>query len=275
MGEDEKYLFDLHGYLVLEGVLDPSEIAAANAAIDAHADELELDPVIRSNGSRTLAGDRGRRDLTGFLEWEKPHCEVFRSLIVHPRLSPSLHELLGEGFRFCGSRIMVFDEGAEGFWFHEGAEPMDRSRSYIYRNGRMYCGMTQLMVLLSDVGPADGGFSCVPGSHKANFPAPDEMRLYHKYQDRFQTITGKAGDAVLFVEALMHGSLPWRAAHQRRLVLMGYFPGSICERPADTAPAYFDELTEEQQAALAPPGYRGEDKGSILYETEKSNRRDT
>ena len=39
MNEAEKYLFEVHGYLVIEGALSPQEVAAANAAIDHHADQ--------------------------------------------------------------------------------------------------------------------------------------------------------------------------------------------------------------------------------------------
>ena len=36
MTEDEKYLFDLNGYLVIENVLTPDELTQANEAIDRH-----------------------------------------------------------------------------------------------------------------------------------------------------------------------------------------------------------------------------------------------
>lgn len=36
MNDAEKYLFDTQGYLLIEGVLSADELAAANAAIDAH-----------------------------------------------------------------------------------------------------------------------------------------------------------------------------------------------------------------------------------------------
>ena len=35
ISDEEKFLFDLNGFLVLRGVLSPEEVAAANAAIDA------------------------------------------------------------------------------------------------------------------------------------------------------------------------------------------------------------------------------------------------
>ena len=164
----------------------------------------------------TLAGAEGRGDLGGMLTWEKPHCEVFRRMIAHPRSHRFLSELCGPGYRLEGLGIITMDKGAEGFWFHEGGEPYDRTRGYVYRNGRMFTGMTNIAAQLTDVGPANGGFACVPGSHRANFPCPDDIRLYEAHEDRFVQIPAEAGDGILFCETLMHGALPWVAGHQRR-----------------------------------------------------------
>ncbi|MDA0837378.1 MAG: phytanoyl-CoA dioxygenase family protein [Planctomycetota bacterium] len=267
MTEEEKYLFDVHGYLVIRGALSSEEVAAANAAVDHHADKIKIRPNDLAHKSRTLTGIIGRGDLAGMLEWGKPHCDPFREMIAHPGYSSHLECLLGPGFRLEGLGVITMDEGAEGFWFHEGGEPMDRSRSYLYRNGRMYCGMTNVAVQLSDVNPGDGGFACLPGSHKANYPCSDEIRLYHTHQDRFLQIAAKAGDAILFVECLMHGTLPWVARHQRRSVIIRYNSGVMASGVMGTwsPPAFYDDLTDAQKAVISMPHYRYEDKGSKLY----------
>ena len=40
---------------------------------------------------------------------------------------------------------------------------------YYYSDGIMRNGLTVATWALTDVGPGDGGFVCVPGSHKTNF----------------------------------------------------------------------------------------------------------
>ena len=40
MNDDERYLFDLNGFLVLRGVLSAEEVATMNAAIDHHDADL-------------------------------------------------------------------------------------------------------------------------------------------------------------------------------------------------------------------------------------------
>ena len=63
MNDDDKYLFDLNGYILIEEVLDQDEIAAANEAIDRHLDhgkyrdrELPSPPAHRRWRARLGAG---------------------------------------------------------------------------------------------------------------------------------------------------------------------------------------------------------------------------
>ncbi|MEE2727280.1 MAG: hypothetical protein VX792_09390, partial [Candidatus Latescibacterota bacterium] len=42
--------------------------------------------------------------------------------------------------------------------------------------GRIRNGKMAIAYLLSEVNPGDGGVCCIPGSHKANFFCPWEMR---------------------------------------------------------------------------------------------------
>lgn len=271
MTDQEKYLFDVHGYLVIEGMLSDDQLAAANAAVDHHADHISIRPNDLSRGSTTLAGAQGRGDLGGMITWDHPHCEPFRDMMVSPKVTPYLEELLGPGFRLTGMSMITMGKGAEGFWFHEGGEPRDRSRTYTYQNGRMFTGMTNVAVQLTDVGPDDGGFACLPGSHRANFPCPDDIRLYEAYQERVVQIPAKAGDAVLFCECLMHGSIPWAADHQRRSVIIRYFDGVTAEglMGTYTDPPWYDDLTDRQKSVISAPAYRNEDKGSMLYKEPK------
>ena len=74
--------------------------------------------------------------------------------------------------------------------FHESH---DRSRGFLYRNGRMFCSKTNIAVQLTDVTSGDGGFACLPGSHRANFPCPNDIQLYHTHQVRFIQLPAKAG----------------------------------------------------------------------------------
>ena len=95
MNEDQKYLFDLTGYLIIENALTAEEVAECNAAIDHHIEALRERDTSLAGGSAALSGTAHRMDMGGMLAWEKPWCEPFRNLLVHPKVKPSLEEILG------------------------------------------------------------------------------------------------------------------------------------------------------------------------------------
>ena len=50
MNDKEKCLFDLRGYIVVEDVLSPAQVALANEAIDCHAASIQNRPADLSGG---------------------------------------------------------------------------------------------------------------------------------------------------------------------------------------------------------------------------------
>ena len=270
MTDDERYLFDLNGYIKIEGILSADEVARYNHAIDHQlaagvAKLIERPPEgTLSDGSSAMEGASRRLDMHGdMLAWERPWCEPFRELIVHPRLKPYLEAILEEGFRVdAGPGYMATDPGAEGHALHGGgvSERHNFSEAYFFKDGHIYSGMVVLEVALADEGPDDGGFALIPASHKANLPCPRRLRLAEAYQEHIRKVPLKAGDAVIFTEIATHGALPWRARHQRRVVLTRFSPGFIAfhsmkQSPVD--PEYMADMTDEQRAVLAPPHTRG------------------
>ena len=63
MNEDQKYLFDLTGYLIIENALTAEEVAHCNAAIDHHIEGLRERDTSLSGGSAALAGTAHRMDM--------------------------------------------------------------------------------------------------------------------------------------------------------------------------------------------------------------------
>lgn len=71
-----------------------------------------------------------------------------------------------------------------------------------------------------------------------------------------------AGDALLFSEATLHGTLPWTAAHQRRTVIYRFAPagsaygrGYLAQQPQEALwpEAALSGMTKAQQAVMLPP----------------------
>lgn len=67
MTEDERYLFDMAGYLVIKDALTPEEIARCNEAIDHHIDRLKERENSLVGESKALAGRSYRKNLGGML----------------------------------------------------------------------------------------------------------------------------------------------------------------------------------------------------------------
>ena len=166
MDAKETFLFDLQGYITLPNALNSDELEQLNALLDEHAAE-DCDADMQTHRF-------GVNSLGELLEWGAP----YRKLIDNPRISPYLSELLGSHFRLDHLYLDVIRSGKSpnGTYLHGASGHYDPSMYYHFVGGKMRNGLTVVAYNLKDVNPADGGFGCVPGSHKSNYPFPDDWR---------------------------------------------------------------------------------------------------
>jgi Phytanoyl-CoA dioxygenase (PhyH) len=237
MTDLERYLFDLQGFLVVEDVLTAEEVARLNAAIDR-----------RTDGVPGHDGSDAR--VYGFLSWEEP---LFRDLIDRPRMLPYLKALLGEGFRLDHEYGMYMGPGIKGLNLHGGGTPYRPDQYYYCYHGQMHNGLTVFSYALTDVKPGDGGFCCVPGSHKANFPCPAEVRRFEVSPGCVIQVPIRAGSVLIFTEALTHGTLDWAAPYERRALLFKYSPAHESWGRAGRPEELLAKLTDRQRRILEPP----------------------
>jgi hypothetical protein len=59
---------------------------------------------------------------------------------------------------------------------------------------------------------------------------------------------------VIFTEAMVHGTLPWKGRDERRTVFFKYSPAPIAWSRQYYDPADYGELTERQRHILQVPG---------------------
>jgi len=260
MNDEERYLFDLNGYLVLPGVLGTAELSALHEAVDRHASAIrERGPAESlSGGAAPLQGARGRGELQGMLSWERPWRDPFVGLLAHARIVPCLFELLGPGFRLDHEPLLLASRpGAEGMLLHGApGREFDPTLYYLFRNGHGHSGLLVVEWLLSDVGSEDGGLCVIPGSHKANLACPVPITRLERHRDLVRPVPARAGDVILFTEALTHGTLPWRGRSERRTLLFRYSPPTQAhsrEYLPVWGAARLPELTPAQRAVLEPP----------------------
>jgi ectoine hydroxylase-related dioxygenase (phytanoyl-CoA dioxygenase family) len=231
--EQERYLLDLQGYVVLPGVLDAEQVAYLHRQLDEH----RLPPPGPSIESQRFRG---------FLAWDT----AFRDLLVHPRVLPVMAEMVGDRLRLDHCYGILMAPGTEGLGLHGGATPFDAAQYALHRDGRMFHGLSVAMFALVDVDEHEGGFICVPGSHKANHPLPRGA----EHLGVVRPVPHRAGDVVVFTEALTHGTSRWLGPVERRHVLFKYSPGHLAwDVPQPIPPDLEPLLDDRQRALLAPP----------------------
>ena len=82
-----------------------------------------------------------------------------------------------------------------------------------------------------------------------------------------ERVTGPAGTAVIFTEALTHGTLPWAGSDERRTVFFKYSPASVSWSAKYYDPSKYSDLNETQRIILEGPNdrYRGRDTNPVGY----------
>ncbi len=219
--EKEFYFWDLCGHLVVRGVMDAAWLAAANAAIDHFADRIETGGDA-ARDSKRLAGD-GLASLRGLFELPHPHCEPFRKMIAHPAVVQRMNWMTGSGFKLDAARVIHYPKGSSGHYLHSGPHPASPRNHFFIQNGRTYCETINVAWQLVDVNANDGGFVCLPGTHKSKYPAPESVCSCEDERGLVKHVEMKAGDVILFMgSGQIHGAYPWTNKTTRRVVLLNY-----------------------------------------------------
>ena len=232
MTDEEKFAVDLQGYLVIKDVLTDDEVAEMNAIIN--GGNLEGPPSL----------------------WGEP----FKRLIDHSKILPYLINLLGPNVRLDHDYAIFMNEGEGRGGLHGGEDGgypggPEGDHWYKYRDGVMRNGLCVMTYNLADAPEGAGGFACIPGSHKSNFLTniPPEVRRFERPAHYVVQPALEAGDVLFFTEAVVHGTMPWQAKHQRRSLLYKYSPGHSAWSGSYYDISRYSELTEQQKRMLLPP----------------------
>lgn len=240
MTPEEMFVFDLQGYLLLKNLLTGAEVAELNAIAD---QRFPRPP-----------GSTGERTAPGLLGWGG----AILNLVDHPKVLPYLRTIIGERFRLDHDYGIFMQKGDSRGPLHGGEGGMD-DWWYSCRNGVIRNGLCALTYFLTPARAGEGGFVCIPGSHKSQFldAIPREVREFQRPAGYVVQPPIEAGDAVLFTEALVHGTMPWSGSSERGLLLFKYGPGHCA-----SSDQYYDlsklaGLTERQRLILSPPSLYG------------------
>ncbi len=237
MTEEEQFSFDLEGYLIIKNVLSRDECKELCSLADKVWPRTEEHKPFRRTAEVS--------------KWGKP----FQDLMDHERTLPYLVELLGSYLRIDHDYCIFMDKGEQQMDLHGGPRGVEPDHWYEYHDGKMRNGLMVLTFNLTDAPEGAGGFVCVPGSHKTNLrkSLPEDVRKQTRRPHYVKQPAMAAGDCILFTEALIHGTAPWTAVHERRTLLYKYSPGFQSWSQARYDPDEYIGLTDRQRSLMVPP----------------------
>lgn len=216
--EEDRFLFDLQGFLVLRGVLTAAECAAYRETLECLESQRYEDPWLAS----LPPGPPGRPTRETALPHQLrlnglPRLDpLFDTLIDPPRVLPYLREFVGLPQLINTWSISKSPRAEPGGW-HRGVPTTD----YSYRNGEIRTRMLNVVYFLTDNGPDDGCIVALPGSHKSNLDLT--WRDYYGLEmPGAAVVTGRAGDVLMFSEAVLHNGLPKTTAGVRSNLYYNY-----------------------------------------------------
>lgn len=207
---DQQFAFDVQGYLHLHAALTPNEFSEYLR----WTDETEQTNVESLNSDNP----EGMRH-----QLNRPVSRVidadvrFARLLDHPVVTPFLIEFLGSEYRHIDNDLYYTYPGYQGGTWHRGVPAHPTGH---VENGAFTCPMVKVFYCMTDVGPGEGEFVVVPGSHRAQFALETKGRVDLPAQHIFDNV--KAGDIIIFDEALLHNGRPNPSKKTRKTLIINF-----------------------------------------------------
>lgn len=224
------FSFDLNGYLLLRNAIEPELLAELNTAFDRFPDLASGE--WWGNVQRLDNAGHAGVELQNIVEAGAP----FEALIDHPAWIARVARYCGEQGTYVEG--LFIDEcfasvrRTGGFFpLHSGGQDGVVRNQFRYVNGQFRCAQVNILLALTDIGPGDGATRVLPGSHKSNIAHPIFARSFdERREEDDEAVEGaievhlRAGDALLFVDAIAHGAARRTNPGDRRVVIYRYGP---------------------------------------------------
>ena len=220
--EEEKWYFDLQGYLILRQVITADEI---NQMLRLGSHWLEqpdqapppLRVTVKEYGGvinplpygdrifeRTSLNEKVLRVVMGLM-WNRPR--LFNCALVQQKKEP-----------ISAGEKEKLHRDTSGFDFPDGFR--NPHNDYQAGNGQIYSNYINTAITLVDV-PKENGFTCIPGTHKSEINFPDSLDIDNLWAPA-ETFELQAGDCLIFSPRLMHGARYWKMAYPRMVIFNRY-----------------------------------------------------
>ena len=253
--QEQKYLFDKNGWLLVPGVLTESEIEEMRD----FCYRLKDDP-------ETIIPQHHRSTYGGPLEklTDHPVVVAFGNEFL---ASPYLASDTCYGFRMEMSFLALrstSDETPFSFHAHNGnglwRMPGD-CHQYSCLPGQAYSGLTRVVWELNPVEKGDGGTMFITGSHKAAYTAPEDAHT--QGWEFWDTYSCPAGSVIIFTEAITHSGQAWQNPDVDRVAVFNAY-NSVDKRWSLSRPpqALLEEMPPKRQTLFRDAYVKGNVTGT-------------
>lgn len=241
--DEEKWRFDLHGYLILKQAIDPKTIQYMVQLCDQwHAkSDNELPPPLNTYRDTNTKPTTPRS--INQIEYVDP---IFEDLILNKEIMRVVLALTDNCPQHVGTALTMNTKASDALAFHGGVSGgiHNPANDYQAADGRIFATFLNAGVSLVDVPPGTG-FVCIPGSHKSHFPRPERINIYDG-PPTVDNVSVNAGDVVLFTEALCHGARQWTEDEPRRTIFVRYTTSYASWSPGSgPLEEYRDRISED------------------------------
>ena len=268
MTPEQRYLFDITGYLHIEGALTGSDLEQAQAAADRYiySDPAQYPPGFRTRPRDLTAEQAGNLPLIRY-ENGFAYDRSLEAMTMSPATWPIIKEFTDNKPRLVSGTLSY-----QSYWedqppfsnlenpggLHGG--PLPLLYRYQVKDERVFCNNFICFFYLTDVEPGDGGLIVVPGSHKGEFAlpdyllSPDEEGLDAVKDPVVTNLTPRAGDFLIISELTTHGVLRWRRKDKdRQFLILRYVPQY--EGKMSLPEEILERLAPETQELASVAGY--------------------
>jgi hypothetical protein len=260
---ENDYLFDLLGYRVLEQAIAPDQLQRVNDWVDAQPARQPGDWVgnIHVHSYQGHDGTNYQNIIEG--------GEVFEEMMDNPPWYDAARRYIVNDFNGLSIQENFLNVREQGGYIgiHSGGHVPAAIFSFRHHTGAWNVGQINVLMALTDIGPGDGCTTVIPGSHKSHETHPalraigDRVGKPQSYNDDvvagdqigMREVHLKAGDALMFTDAICHGSAARTNPGHRRVMIYRYSPHNLLPRfnylPSDELIA---RLTPERRQLIQP-----------------------
>ena len=210
MTEDFRFVFDVQGFLHLPGAIPSDEITEFSRWMN----EVEQTDIQLLNSNEPDAVQHQlNRPVSRIIDAD-PRFALF---LDYPVVEPLLTSMLGEEYRHIDNDLYYTYPDYKGGEWHRGVAPHPTGHVV---NKQFICPMVKVFYCMTDVGPGEGEFVVIPGSHRSQFDIDWRGRIDLPAQHVFNDV--KAGDIILFNEALIHNGRPNLSQKTRKTIIVNF-----------------------------------------------------